>query len=199
MPHGLLTPFPRPVSERTLRVTCPLPRTQGDDADDVFTLARDIGICSPTWLHTGCVYGPQPGNVYAILVMPVLPDSTKRHNTYQAVSTAVAPSLALYTAYRSGALTWRDFARCYLAELDAKRTGVLAQFVERLCSVPARYSGVLLLGFRQAPGGNEARVRCARRLLHAWLLDEVERLPEVQRPLLGRHVPLRLHLQRHAC
>ena len=76
---------------------------------------------------------------------------------------------------------------------------LVADLQSVVAGVAARYSGVLLLGFRQAPGGNEARVRCARRLLHAWLLDEVERLPEAQRPLLGRHVPQRLHLQRHAC
>jgi uncharacterized protein YeaO (DUF488 family) len=183
MLHGLLTPLPELVPQLTLQVARTTHPIEGNHPDDVFALARDMGICSPMWLRTGCVYGPQPGNAYSILVMPMPPNSTKRHNTYHAASTAVAPSLALYIAYRAGALTWHGFAVRYLAELDSKRNGVLAQFIEQLCSVPARYSGVSLLGFRHAPGGNEARVRCTRRLLHAWLLDEVERLPEVQRPL----------------
>jgi uncharacterized protein YeaO (DUF488 family) len=209
MPHGLLTAFPRPVPDRTLQVARPTPQTKGNDVDDVFALARDLGICSPTWLRTGFVYGPQPGNAYAILVMPVAPDSTKRHNIYHAASTSVAPSLALYTAYRTGALTWHDFAFRYLAELDAKRNGALAQFMDQLCAIPARYSGALLLGYRHPPGGNEAHVRCPRRLLRAWLLDEVEHLPEVERsrrlplplprPSPPAPIPARPHLKRRAC
>jgi uncharacterized protein YeaO (DUF488 family) len=116
-----------------------------------------------------------------VLVMPCLPDATKRHNVYHRLCISSAPSSGLYAAYRTHTLTWQDFALRYLAELDAKRDGALAQFVEQLCAVPARYGGVLLLGFRQAPGGNEALVRCPRRLLHAWLLDQVDTLPEVQR------------------
>jgi uncharacterized protein YeaO (DUF488 family) len=208
MAHGLCTPFPQLVPQHVLRLAPATSRTEDECFDDVFVLARELGICSPTWLRTSCVYSSQPGSAYSILVMPVPPDSTKRHNTYHAANIAIAPSVALYTAYRSGVLTWHEFALRYLAELDAKRSGVLAQFVERLCSIPARYSGVLLLGFRQAPGGNEAQVRCTRRLLRAWLLGEVERLPEVQRPLplplprphphpsAGPHPQL---LQLHAC
>jgi uncharacterized protein YeaO (DUF488 family) len=195
MPHSLLTTLPRLVPLRTLPFARTTNQAEDDDPNDVFALARTIGVFSPTWLRTGCVYGPQPGNAYSILVMPVPPNSTKRHNAYHVASTPVAPSLALYSAYRSGALTWHDFALRYLAELEAHRHGVLSQFVEHLCSIPARYAGVLLLGFRQAPGGNEARVRCARRLLYAWLLDEVGRLPEFKRPLLRPPAQPRRRLQ----
>ena len=153
----------------------------GDDAEDVLALARTVGVLSPAWVQTGCVYAPQPGGAFALLVMPGAPNGIKRHNTYHATCTAVAPTSALYAAYRSGGLTWHDFALRYLVELDAKRDGALAQFVEQLCAVPARYGGVLLLGFRQAPGGNEALVRCPRRLLRAWLLNQVDALPDVQR------------------
>jgi uncharacterized protein YeaO (DUF488 family) len=181
------TPLPdtRHNRDRVLVTSWPDDTAAGasDDAEDVFALARDVGVLSPTWVQTGCVYAPQPGGAFALLVMPGAPNGTKRHNTYHATCTAVAPSSALYTAYRSGALTWHDFTWRYLAELDANRDGALAQFVEQLCTVPARYRGVLLLGIRQAPGGNEALVRCPRRLLRAWLLDQVEALPEVQRQL----------------
>jgi uncharacterized protein YeaO (DUF488 family) len=151
------------------------------DSENIYAVARDIGILAPDWVRTGCLYAAQPADAYAVLVMPCLPDATKRHNIYHRLYISVAPSSGLYAAYRSHTLSWQDFALRYLAELDAKRDGALAQFVEQLCAVPARYGGVLLLGVRQAPGGNEAAVRCPRRLLRAWLLDQVDTLPEVQR------------------
>ncbi len=98
----------------------------GDDAEDVFALARTVGVLSPAWVQTGCVYAPQPGGAFALLVMPGAPNGIKRHNTYHATCTAVAPTSALYAAYRSGGLTWHDFALRYLVELDAKRDGAPA-------------------------------------------------------------------------
>jgi uncharacterized protein YeaO (DUF488 family) len=149
--------------------------------EDIYVVARDVGVLAPDWVRTGCLYAAQPADAYALLVMPCLPHATKRHNVYHRLCVSIAPSSGLYTAYRTHTLSWQDFALRYLAELDAKRDGALARFVEQLCAVPARYWGVLLLGFRQAPGGNEALVRCPRRLLRAWLLDQVDTLPEVQR------------------
>jgi uncharacterized protein YeaO (DUF488 family) len=177
-----------PLADPQHTVHSALLRSRSDDdaagdAEDAFTLARNVGVLSPEWVQTGCLYAPQRGAALSLLVLPVPPTPTKRHNVFHATCSAVAPSIALYRAYRFGALTWYDFALRYLAELDAKRDSALAQFVEQLCAVPARYGGVLLLGFRQAPGGNEALVRCPRRLLRAWLLDQVVTLPEVQRQL----------------
>jgi uncharacterized protein YeaO (DUF488 family) len=179
MPHALVTLLTSP--RRGVLSTPMTPAGSADsDSEDIYTVARDIGVLAPDWVRTGCLYAAQPADAYAVLVMPCLPDATKRHNTYHRLYISVAPSSGLYASYRAHTLSWQDFALRYLAELDAKREGALAQFVEQLCAVPARHRGVLLLGFRQAPGGNETVVRCPRRLLRAWLLDQVESLPEVQ-------------------
>jgi hypothetical protein len=74
-------------------------------------------------------------------------------------------------------LSWRTFARAYLTELECAREGLLADFVDALLEVPACAHGVTLLCGEHAPGGDETRVRCHRRLLRAWLLEEL--VPEL--------------------
>src|SRR5260221_713949 len=152
MPHALVTLLTAP--RRGVLSTPTTPAGSADsDTEDIYAVARDVGVLAPDWVRTGCLYAAQPADAYAVLVMPCLPDATKRHNTYHRLYSSVAPSSGLYAAYRAHTLSWQDFALRYLSELEAKRGGALAQFVEQLCAVPARDRVVLILWFRPAPGG----------------------------------------------
>src|SRR5262249_8319440 len=96
-----------------------------------------------------------------------------------------APSAPLLTAYRTTdrhgqrALSWRAFARGYLAELEALPTPILLHLVMALCEMPCRYQTVTILGCEHATAADEQRPSCHRRLLRAWLLGQADMLPEL--------------------
>lgn len=144
--------------------------------EDVIAVARELGVFSPHWLHTGCVYDAIPASAYSILVMPSRPDRTRRHNAYHIWWPAVAPSDSLYAAYRDQRVSWPVFAETYLSELERQRGAVLELVASHLLSMPARYAGVTFLGFRHAPASDETRVHCPRRVVLSWLLGDTETL-----------------------
>ena len=139
--------------------------------DHSVAIARDLGVLSSDWLHTGSVFDAVPADTYSILVLPTRPDPTRRHNAYHAWWPALAPSDSLYAAYRDQRLCWPAFAHCYLDELERQRAALLERVTAQLLALPARYAGVTFLGFRHAPGGDERLVRCPRRVLRSWILS----------------------------
>src|SRR5258707_2980734 len=81
MPHALVTLLTSP--RRGVLSTPTTPAGSADsDAEDIYAVARAIGVLAPDWVRTGCLYAAQPADAYAVLVMPCLPDATKRHNNY---------------------------------------------------------------------------------------------------------------------
>ncbi len=84
----------------------------------------------------------------------------------------LAPSPMLLGRYQRRELSWRAFATQYLAQFDRAPTATLVRLVEWLGDIPARYPTVTFLCCEPAPGGDEAHVRCHRRLLQAWLLGQ---------------------------
>jgi uncharacterized protein YeaO (DUF488 family) len=144
-----------------------MPPSEGE----VYRIARELGVLSPTWINTGCLYEPGPSTSYRMVVMRFFPRG-RRCPQYDLWWPDVAPSMPLLMAYLQHELSWRAFAKTYLAELDSAREGLLADFVDALLEVPARANGVTFLCAEHAPAGNESRVRCHRRLLRAWLLEE---------------------------
>jgi uncharacterized protein YeaO (DUF488 family) len=153
---------------------------------EAFIDAWEAGVIAPERLRTGCLYEGQPASTYGIAVLRYDPRrSGRRQIPFHAWWPELAPSAPLLTAYRTmdrhgqRALSWRDFARSYLTELEAVPTSVLLNLVATLCQMPCRYKTVTFLGCEHAAAADEQRVRCHRRLLRAWLLGQ--QVPDVER------------------
>ena len=88
---------------------------------------------------------------------------------FQAWYDHLAPPPALLRAYRQQALDWHAFAYAYLCELERMpRLAIRADLARWLLT----YDTVTLLCCEHAPFGDELLVKCHRRLLRAWLVDD---------------------------
>lgn len=152
-------------------IVCPHPA-----GEDAVAIARELGVLSADWLHTGSIYDAVPANAYSVLVLPTRPDPTQRHNAFHTWWPALAPSDSLYAAFREQRISWLAFALTYLAELERQRAELLETVASYLLSLPSHYSGVTFLGFRHAPGGDETQVHCPRRVLRSWLISDTASL-----------------------
>lgn len=126
-------------------------------------------------IQTGCVYWPQPRETYGALLL-ASPRFAREYTHYHEWCPGLAPRRNLLAAYQKGRLSWEQFAARYLGELTAFRPA-LAVVRARVARVLDAYPTITFLGCELGTAG-EAGVRCPRRLLRAWLLDEA--VPEVQ-------------------
>ena len=143
----------------------------------LFSAAWEMGVLSPERLRTGSIYGAVPAATYRVVVMRFFP-LDRRRNTDHKWRPDLAPSWALLGQYQRRELSWRAFAMQYLAQLDRAPAATLIRLVEWLGDIPARYPTVTFLCCEHAPGGDETRIRCHRRLLRAWLLGQA--VPDVE-------------------
>lgn len=155
---------------------------------EVFAEAWATGVLAPERLRTGCLYDPQGHSARGYFLAPMRFDprgSGRRQIPIHAWRPELAPSAGLLRAYRhtdahgQRQVQWPEFARAYLTEIEALPTAFLIAFVTALGDLPWHYRVVTLLCCEHAPGGDEALVRCHRRLLRAWLLGE--EVPDVPR------------------
>jgi uncharacterized protein YeaO (DUF488 family) len=137
----------------------------------VFADAWETGVLSPVRLHTGSIYAPVPHETYAAVVMRFYPRD-RRGQADHVWRPDLAPTATLLGQYQRRELGWREFARHYLAQLDQQPVDAVVRLLEWLGDIPARFPSVTLLCCERAPGGDECRVLCHRRLLRAWLLGE---------------------------
>jgi uncharacterized protein YeaO (DUF488 family) len=137
----------------------------------VFADAWETGVLSPVRLHTGSIYAPLPSDTYRVVVMR-FPPRDRRRACDHVWRPDLAPTVSLLGQYQRRELAWRAFAAHYLAQLDQQPVDVVVRLLEWLGDIPARFPSVTLLCCERAPGGDESRVLCHRRLLHAWLLGE---------------------------
>lgn len=145
---------------------------------EAFTDAWETGVVTAERLRTGCIYEAVPANTYRILAMRFFPRDRRRFVDH-AWRPDLAPSATLLGQYQRGELAWRAFAAQYLAQLDHAPVERVVQLLEWLGQLPARYPTVTFLCCEHAPGGDETRIRCHRRLLRAWLLGQ--QVPDVER------------------
>jgi uncharacterized protein YeaO (DUF488 family) len=160
-PGGLVLPIPW-LSPVTAHVR----------AAHVGDLARDVASIRfrrqyAARVRTGCVYTPQPRSTYSALLIAA-PRFSREYCHYTEWCPGLAPHPALLVAYQAGRLSWPAFARRYLAGLELFPT-LRDELRRRVVRVLARSASLMFLG--QVPG-EEATVRCHRRLLRAWLLGE---------------------------
>jgi uncharacterized protein YeaO (DUF488 family) len=155
------------------------PRDAQEQLADAFTDAWETGVLSGVRLRTGCVYEGQPASSYCMAVLRYDPRiSGRRQVPFHEWWPELAPSSTLLVAYRTvdtygrRQLAWAEFARAYLAELDALPVRPLLDFIATLNDMPSRYRSVTFLGCEHATAADEGRVKCHRRLLRSWLLGE---------------------------
>jgi uncharacterized protein YeaO (DUF488 family) len=136
-----------------------------------FTDAWETGVLSPGRLRTGSIYTPIPHETYAAVVMRFYPRDRHRQPN-QVWRADLAPTAVLLGQYQRRELGWQQFAQHYLAQLDQQPVDIVVRLLDWLGDIPARFPSVTLLCCERAPGGDESRVLCHRRLLRAWLLGE---------------------------
>lgn len=122
---------------------------------------------------TGCVYQRLPPASRGVLIERAA-RFTGPHAHYAEWWPGVAPSPRLREAYAVGRISWESLAERYRAELEHWPGGLLALW-RHLAALLDHHPTVTLLGTASSPDGNEQEARCARRVLHAWLLGEVAR------------------------
>jgi uncharacterized protein YeaO (DUF488 family) len=121
-------------------------------------------------IHTASVYSGafRQEHTARILVMRWYPARIP-HGFFHAWDEHLAPDATLLRAYRQHTIAWEELAYEYLTALC--RLPLAA--VRSECAAWLRtYDSVTLLCCEHAPQGDEAQVRCHRRLLKAWLCDE---------------------------
>jgi uncharacterized protein YeaO (DUF488 family) len=128
------------------------------------------------------VYAPQAWGSYGVLVVQS-PRFRGSYSPFQEWCPGLAPHRTVTAAYEAGTLSWEVFAATYLAELQAFPL-ILAEARRRVAKLLETHHLVTLLGYARAPGGDESRVQCHRRILRAWLLGL--EVPDIAACALGR-------------